>query len=208
LVQVTPGPWIHLGADEVFSIAQKEYCTFLQQAASVIESLGKRMIGWDDLGDCDFQSNFVVQWWRNWEDGEKKVRAAVDRGHLVIMSPAKMTYMDMKYNQQTTLGQSSVGYIEVDKTYQWHPETVLPGVDKNSILGIEGPCWTEFIYTQDDLDYMVFPRAIALAEIGWVDMPQRNWQDFRKRLLGHYDRLQLAGVNFYKSPVVDNANAP
>ena len=96
-----------------------------------------------------------------------------------------------------------MGYVEVDKTYNWNPETILPGVDKDSILGVEAPLWTEFIYTREDIDYMAFPRSIALAEVGWTSLPERNWQDFRKRLRGHYDRLTQLGVHFYKSPLVD-----
>ena len=216
VIDMTPGPYIHIGADEVFSMNIQDYCTFIQFVGQVIDSYDKIMIGWDDIGECEVTKingttttttttnnhPFIIQWWRNWEDGEKKVRKGVDGGHEIIMSPAKMTYMDMKYNEDTILGQSSVGYIEIDKTYNWNPETILPGVKRKDILGVEAPLWTEFIYTPEDIEYMMFPRSIALAEVGWTPLSRRHWDDFRTRLKSHYDRLTSLNVHFYKSPLV------
>ncbi|TAK34252.1 MAG: beta-N-acetylhexosaminidase, partial [Saprospiraceae bacterium] len=91
---------------------------------------------------------------------------------------------------------------ELDSAYIWDSATLLPGVSKENILGIESPLWTETVTNIEELEYMVFPRLVGHAEIGWSPAPKRNWDTYKLRLAQHGKRLETMGVNFYRSALV------
>ena len=118
------------------------------------------------------------------------------------MSPAKKTYLDMSYDSTTKLGLHWAAYIEVDSAYQWDPATIAEGITQDNILGVESPLWTETIVTMDDIEYMVFPRLVGHAEIGWSPASARSWDEYKVRLGKHGPRLTAMGINFYRSRLV------
>ena len=120
----------------------------------------------------------------------------------VIMSPASLTYMDMKYLASTQPGLEWAGYISVQKGYDWDPATLLPGVPETSILGVEAPLWSETLETMADIEFMAFPRLVGYAEIGWSSQALRNWEDYRLRLAAQGPRLDAWGVHYYRSPEI------
>jgi hexosaminidase len=118
------------------------------------------------------------------------------------MSPAKRTYLDMKYDSTTRLGLKWAAYIEVDDAYTWDPDT-LQNLDPSFILGVEAPLWGETIDTMEDIEYLLFPRLVCLAEVSWTAQPARNWENFRSRLGYHGQQLDALGIHYYPSPLVD-----
>jgi hexosaminidase len=130
-------------------------------------------------------------------------QVAAEQGAQVIMSPAAYAYLDMKYDDSTVLGLNWAGSISVEKAYSWDPATVQPGIPEDAILGVEAPLWTETVRTMDDLEYLVFPRLLGYAEIGWSPAAGRSWDEYRQRLAGHVARLEALDVDFYRGWMED-----
>jgi len=198
LAAITPGPWIHIGGDESHVTPMKDYIPFIERTQEIVWAHKKYVIGWDEIANSVIDKSTVIQFWANNENTLKGVR----QGAQVIMSPASRTYLDMQYDSTCTLGLHWAGYVEVDKAYDWDPATLVPGVDKKNILGVESPLWTETITNMKELEYMVFPRLAGHAEIGWTPASERTWDHYKIRL-GHFaSRLDIMGINFYHSPLV------
>jgi len=206
LAAMTPGPYIHIGGDESHSTPLKDYIPFIDVVQDIVKSHGKKMIGWDEISHAHLKSTSIAQVWASPENAKR----AADQGVKLIMSPANKCYLDMQYDSTTQWGLHWAAYIEVDSAYIWDPATVIPGIPKENILGIESPLWTETVTNMDELEYMVFPRLTGHAEIGWSPARERNWDTYKLRLAKHGKRLEAMGVNFYRSAQVpwDTANEP
>jgi len=126
----------------------------------------------------------------------------VKQGAKVIMSPAAKAYVDMQYHAKTKLGLHWAGYVEVDTGYNWDPATLVPGIGRENILGIEAPLWSETITNMDEIEYMVFPRLPGYAEIGWSTPASRNWNEYKVRLGNHADRFKAMQIDYYPSKLV------
>jgi hexosaminidase len=194
---LTPGPYVHIGGDEVRTLSGEEYVSFVQKAQGVVNKYGKRMIGWDEIGRIDLLPQTLVQYW----NGPLAAEAAL-KGAKVIMSPASRTYLDQKYTTSTELGLSWAGYVEVQQSYSWDPAAQLGGVSEGQIAGVEAPLWTETIRTREDIEYMVFPRLAGIAEIGWSAADGRDWNEYKLRLAEHGLRWNAWNLNFYRSPQI------
>jgi hexosaminidase len=205
LARMTPGPYLHIGGDEAHSTTPEDYATFIQRVAQIVTAHGKKMDGWNEIGAGAIPAGSVAQYWNTAtgsEDGTQTVRDAIRKGAKVVMSPANRTYLDMKYNKDTPLGQDWAALIEVKDAYSWDPATRVDGVTEKDIIGVEAPLWTETLVTSDDLEYMAYPRLPAIAEIGWSPQSARTWSDFRARLAAQGPRWTVMGVHFYRSPQV------
>ncbi|MCX8068614.1 MAG: beta-N-acetylhexosaminidase [Anaerolineae bacterium] len=194
---LTPGPYFHIGGDEAMATDPADYVAFVERVQEIVQAHGKRMIGWEEIAQARLAPTSVAQVWHG-----AMAQQAVQRGVKVILSPASKVYLDMKYNPSTPLGLSWAGYVEVRDAYDWDPANLLEGITEENILGVEAPLWTETIQTQDDMDWMVFPRLIGVAEIGWSPRDSRNWEEYCLRLAAHGLRLEAMGVRFYRSPQV------
>lgn len=192
---LTPGPFFHIGGDESHVTAHDDYVYFINRVQKIVDSHGKRVIGWDEIANAELNEDAVVQFWAD----VKNTTMGVEQGAKVIMSPAKKAYLDMQYDSTTHLGLHWAGYIEVDTAYAWNPATYVEGVTKEDILGIEAPLWTETITNMDELEYMVFPRLPGYAEIGWSAPELRNWEEYKNRLAQHGKRFDTLGIDFYRS---------
>ena len=196
---MTPGPWFHIGGDESHVTPMKEYIPFINRAQEIVIRHGKQVIGWDEISHAGLQPNTIVQFWARAENAKR----AVEKGAKVIMSPANKAYLDMQYDSTTTLGLHWIGYVEVDSAYIWDPATLVPGIGREDILGVESPLWSETITNMKDLEYMVFPRLAGHAEIGWSVASRRDWDDYRVRLGAFGPRFNAMGINYYHSPLID-----
>ena len=130
-------------------------------------------------------------------------KLAQEQGNQVLMSPAKKAYLDMQYDSTTRIGLHWAAYIELDSAYLWDPANYTEGISKKDILGVEAPLWTETVVNRDDLEYLVFPRLAAIAEVAWTPTEKRNWESFKKRIAIQGKRWELRDINFYKSPKVE-----
>jgi hexosaminidase len=198
IAALTPGPWFHMGGDESHSTKREDYIPFVNRVQEIVVKHGKKIIGWDDISIGTLQPNTFAQYWANAENAKN----AVGQGAKLIMSPAKKAYLDMQYDKNTKLGLHWAAYIEVDSAYSWDPATLVPGISRENILGIESPLWAETITNLNEIDYMVFPRLPGYAEIGWTEPSQRNWEEYKLRLAEHGERFKAMGIDYYPSTKV------
>jgi hexosaminidase len=198
IAALTPGPYIHVGGDEVEKLTSDQFRQFIERVQGIVRAHGKRMIGWDEIGPATLDPSSIVQLYR-----PKAVpREAVAQGAKVILSPADRAYLDMKYRAATPIGLSWAGMVELRDAYDWEPATRLDGVPESAILGIEGALWTETIAEMRDVEYLAFPRLAAIAELAWSPRDRRSWNDFRRRLGAQAPRWSALGINFYRSPQI------
>jgi hexosaminidase len=198
LVALTPGPYIHIGGDESHATKEEDYIPFINRVQEIVTAHGKQVIGWDEIALASLKAGSVAQYWANVENANK----AVDQGAKILMSPARKAYIDMKYDKTTKLGLRWAGLIEVDTGYNWDPATIISGIGKESIIGIEAPLWSETVTNIDEIEYMVFPRLPGYAEIGWTSAASRDWEEYRERLGKHGERFKAMDINFYPSTLV------
>ncbi len=202
----TPGLYLHLGGDEAHATDEAAYVAFMSRAQQIVAANGKQMMGWDDVaklpgGGTPLLPGTAAQVWRA-QIAETRARVAQSDA-LVVLSPSTNAYLDMKYDDQTTIGLNWAGTTTVEQAYDWNPATLIDGLPPSRLLGIEAPLWTETVATFDDLTFLTLPRLPALAEVGWTAQDQRAWPDFRTRLAAHGAVWTSAGLTFYRSPLVD-----
>jgi hexosaminidase len=198
IAALTPGPWFHIGGDEVKELTPAQYDAFIERVQGIVRKHGKQVIGWDEIASAALEPDTLVQVWRP----KTAMGPALAQGAKAIMSIASRAYVDMKYDKRTPIGLMWAGTIEVPDAYDWDPAAMVPGLDPSAIVGVEAPLWSETIATIRDIEFLAFPRLIAIAEIGWTPQEQRRWDGFRQRLVTHTPRLTALGVNFYRSPTV------
>jgi hexosaminidase len=197
LAELTPFPYIHIGGDEASSTPIEEYRKFIKRMQEIVISHGKITIGWGEIGDAELLPGTIVQHWK-----ETKYQGAKKQGAKLILSPASKAYLDMKYDDATPIGFNWAGLIGVKDAYDWEPGSYLPLLEEQDILGIEAPLWSETLKTMQDVEYLTFPRLLALAELAWSPKGQ-DWADFRQRLGVHGKHMEAKGINFYRSPEID-----
>ena len=198
IAALTPGPYFHIGGDEVKKLTDAEYNAFVNRVQQIVQLRGKLMIGWDEVASAELLKTSVVQHWR---PGTALASVAA-RGVKLIMSPANRTYLDMQYDTSTVLGLFWAGRIEVSDSYNWDPATLMEGVPEDAVLGVEAPLWSETLANIREVEWMAFPRLAAIAEIGWTPQPARGFDHFKVRLGGQGPRWQALGLNFYRSPQI------
>jgi hexosaminidase len=170
---------------------------FGRKVVGIIESLGKRPMAWDDQVEAQAPKSVVIQWWRR--DRPDVLVAAAKSGYDLVISPADQLYFD--YHQGP--GEPGApwegnkgGPQSIAKMLAWEPvpDNFTPE-ESARVLGIEACVWTEFIATERYLQFMTFPRLLALAEIAWRPKGPRDETEFSKRLEPHIEALRAKGIN-------------
>ena len=203
LAAITPGPYIHLGGDESHATAKDDYLLFINKIQPIVKKYGKKMIGWEEAAQSSLDSSTVIQHWANPEHA----KVAVQKGAKIIMSPAKNIYLDMQYDSTSRIGLHWAAYVSVDSAYNWKLSTKTVGIPRESILGVEAPLWKETVVNMDDIEYLVFPRLLGVAEIGWSNEAERNWDEYKVRLGKQASRMKALGIDFYRSTQVPWADS-
>jgi hexosaminidase len=164
----------------------------IHHADSFLVSRGRKMIGWDEIMEGGLSPDATVMSWR----GEEAGISAANMGHDVVMTPGKYMYFDFYQADPTTQPYAIGGYTPIKKVYSYNPapDTLSPEVKKH-ILGLQANTWTEYIPTESHLEYMMFPRALAVAEIGWTSQEKRDWESFKQRVNKNIPVLQSMGLN-------------
>ncbi len=199
MAAMTPGPWFHVGGDEVKTLSPEQYTRFIERVQGIVQSHGKQMIGWDETARANLLPTSIVQYWRP----KEPPGGAVQKGSKVILSSADRLYLDMKYHTGTAIGLDWSGYVDVRTSYDWEPGTHVPGIPESSLVGIEAPIWSETVSNIRDLEFLAFPRLAAVAELAWSPPAQRQpWDQFKVRLGAQAPRWSALGVNFYRAPDV------
>ena len=217
VIQLFPSKYIHIGGDECPKENWKRsaFCQqlikdknlkdehglqsyFIQRIEKYINSKGKKIIGWDEILEGGLAPNATVMSWR----GEEGGIAAAQQNHEVIMTPQTYCYLDhsqSKNEDSVTIG----GYLPLEKVYSFEPiPAVLNALQQKYILGAQGNVWTEYMKNEKKVEYMIFPRMSALAEVLWSPKQKRNWKDFERRLPIILQRLDKQKIN-YSNAYVD-----
>lgn len=194
---LTPGAWLHVGGDEAVGIADEDYRTFVTEMQGVVTAEGKTLVGWDEIGPAPLEPPFLAQHWFD----EGNARDAVAQGGQLVASPAEHAYLDMEHDTAADYGQTWAGRVNVRDAYDWDP--VPTGLAESDVVGLEGALWTEYIDSRERLDFMLWPRLTAHAEVGWSPSEAREWDDFRVRLGAHGARLDVLAVGYYQTGTVD-----
>jgi hexosaminidase len=197
IAAMTPGPFMHIGGDEVQVLTVEQYASFIDRVQDIVTRHGKRMVGWDETGRAHLRPGSIAQMWRS-----DTSMAAVRQGAKLVMSPATQVYLDMKYTPATELGLDWAAFIELRTAYDWDPVTRYKGVTEGDVLGVEAPLWSETVQNITAAEYLIVPRLPAAAEIAWSPTSTHDWENFRTRIAAHGPRWRLLGVNYYASPQV------
>ena len=157
-----------------------------------LNSHGRKLLGWDEILDGGLAPNATVMSWRGTEGG----LAAIRSGHKAIMSPGQYCYLDgyqdAPYSQPEAIG----GYLPLKKVYGYEPVPDSLSADEAKLMyGVQANLWTEYIPTEEHAEYMLYPRAIALAEVAWSKPENKSWEDFHRRALKIVDELKAKGYH-------------
>jgi len=201
LAALTPGPYVAIGGDEAKATSTADYARVVTEAAADVRAAGKVPWGWQEITATPVGTPSVAGYW-DIGPVQASVQRAAAAGTRLVLMPANHAYLDQKYSGATTLGLDWAGFVDVQDAYDWDPATYVPGVASTSVLGVEGDLWTETITSPADIDYMVFPRLPAIAELGWSAPATHDWAAFRLRLAAQAPRWKAAGIGFYASPEV------
>jgi hexosaminidase len=199
LAAITPGEYIHIGGDESHATKKKDYIYFVNRVREIVKKHKKKMIGWADIAAADLEENSLAQFWQT---KPKNALAAIKQNVKIIMSPANLAYMDMKYDSICPLGLNWAGYVNVEKAYDWNLENYVEGITKENIVGIEAPLWAETIKKMEDIEYLVFPRLPGYAELGWSKDANKSWEEYKVRLGRQKERFEYMNINYFASPLV------
>ncbi|MEQ8217633.1 MAG: family 20 glycosylhydrolase [Arenibacter sp.] len=196
---ITPGPYFHAGGDESHVTKKKDFIHFVSKVDKIVKKYGKKMIGWDEIVHADVDTSAIAQFWAN----EENAKLAVEKGLKVILSPGKKAYLDMQYDTLSKYGLHWAGYIPVDTGYVWTPERYVQGINKENILGIEAPLWSETVSNMDEVEYLVFPRMIGYSELSWSTEENRSWDNYKVRLGNQAPYLDKMNVKYYPSELIE-----
>jgi len=197
IAAITPGPYFHVGGDEVKVLTTGQYTRFIERVQTIVTRHGKKMVGWEEIAKAKLNSTTLAQQWKT-----DSAATALQHGSKLILSPGKKVYLDMKYTPSIELGLKWAGYVEVRDAYDWDPANYLPGVSETNIVGVEAPLWSETIRNITAAEYLAMPRLPAVAEVGWTPQRRRGWESFRSRVAAQVPRWNYLGVNYYRSPQI------
>jgi hexosaminidase len=166
---------------------------FIGRMNDFLRSRGRRLVGWDEILEGGAPPGAVIMSWR----GVKGAIAAARAGHDVVMAPTTHTYFDYYQSKDPSEPLAIGGFLPLETVFEFDPiPTELTPEEARRILGAQGQLWTEYIPTPEHLEYMAFPRLVALAEVTWTGKPGRDYADFLRRLRRHLERLQMLEVRF------------
>jgi hexosaminidase len=187
-------------AEEHLANEEELQSYLVRRAEKILESKGKKLIGWDEILQGGLAPNAAVMSWRGMDGGI----TAAKMNHPVVMSPTGFTYVDY-YQGDPALEPTTFGRLLLSTVYKFEP---LPeGVDPKYILGGQANLWTESVPNARHAEYMTWPRAFALAETLWSPKGARDWDDFMRRIEAQLQRLDNAQVNYARA-VYDVAITP
>lgn len=211
VAQLFPFEYIHMGGDEaaknmweknelIKGLMQREglkdmhevQSYFVKRVEKIIQAKGKRLIGWDEILEGGLAPNATVMSWRGMKGGIE----AAKMGHQVVMSPTDFAYLDFMQGDPVT---ESLVYasLRLNKAYEFDPTP--PGVDQKLILGGQGNLWTEQIQNMRTVQYMTWPRGLAIAESVWSPKEKKNWTSFVQRVEKQFERLDVQETKYART---------
>ena len=163
---------------------------------TMLAKYGKKIIGWDEILEGGLSPNATVMSWR----GEEGGIASALQSHDVIMTPGgNGMYLDHYQGDSKIEPVTIGGYTTLEKTYSYNPvpDTLVAMGKAHHILGVQGNTWSEYMYTNAQREYMMYPRVVAVSEIAWTPNEKKDYKDFERRINNAYVRLDGIGVNYH-----------
>ncbi len=185
-----------LTADKNHTAEEKLQSYVIQRMEKYLETKGKKIIGWDEILEGGLAPSATVMSWR----GEEGGIAAALMDHNVIMTPGgNGMYLDAYQGDSKIEPVTIGGYTPLEKTYSYNPvpDTLASMGKGNYVLGVQGNTWAEYMYTEEIREYMIFPRIIAVAEIGWTNLDRKDYKDFERRIENAYVRLDEHNMGYH-----------
>ncbi|MDB5012056.1 MAG: beta-N-acetylhexosaminidase, partial [Daejeonella sp.] len=211
LAVLFPFEYIHMGGDEcpknywekndqIKGLMQKEDLKNMEEVQSyftkrlekIVESKGKKFMGWDEILEGGISPSAAVMSWRGVKGGIE----AAKMKHQVVMSPTTFAYLD--YMQADAITEPHVyATLRLSKAYEFEP--IPEGVDPQYIRGGQANLWTEQVYNIRQAEYMTWPRGFAIAESVWSPKEKKDWTHFAQKTEKHFKRLDLAETKYAPS---------
>lgn len=214
VMAIFPSKYIHIGGDEADKTEWKN-CPNCQKrikdnnlkdeeelqsyAIKRIERYlnehGREIIGWDEILEGGLAPGATVMSWR----GEDGGIAAAKAGHDVIMTPSSHLYLDYYQADPFTEPKAIGGYVPLEKVYSYNPvsDKLTTDAERQHVIGVQGNLWTEYVDDEKAAEYMLFPRLLAVAEVGWTPQEKRSYEDFLRRVNWEMPHLKEQGINVY-----------
>ncbi|MBT6881710.1 MAG: family 20 glycosylhydrolase [Flavobacterium sp.] len=212
VVTLFPGKYIHIGGDEAPKTNWKRcaHCQrlikekglkdehglqsyFIARMEKYINTKGKQIIGWDEILEGGLAPNATVMSWR----GTSGAIEAAKEGHDVILTPGSHCYFDHYQSEDENEPLAIGGFLPLEKVYHFNPiPKELTEEESKYVLGAQGNVWTEYMKTEKQVEYMAFPRAVALSEVVWSSPENKNYTDFINRLEQYQKRLDQLDINY------------
>jgi hexosaminidase len=212
VAQLFPFEYIHVGGDEcpknywekndaIKGLMQREKLKSMEEVQSyfekrlekIVESKGKKFMGWDEILEGGLAPSAAVMSWRGVKGGIE----AAKMKHDVVMSPTTYAYLD--YMQGDAITEPRIyASLRLNKTYEFEP--VPDGVDPQYIKGGQANLWSEQVYNMRHAQYMLWPRAFAIAESVWSPKEKKNWNHFFSKVEKHFERYDVTEKKY--SPAV------
>ena len=211
VMELFPSEYIHIGGDEANKNPWKA-CPKCQQRMKdeglkdvdelqsyaihrmevFLNKHGRKLLGWDEIMEGGLAPNATVMSWRGEEGGLKAIRS----GHRAVMTPAEFFYLD--YYQDAPISQPEAigGYVPLEKVYSYDPvKADFTPEEKALVYGVQANQWAEYISTDEQYEYMMYPRLLAVAEVGWSEPERKDFADFRNRALVAVDWMTANGYH-------------
>lgn len=206
-----PSKYIHIGGDEAAKTSWK-MCPLCQQRIKdehldgvnglqsyliqriekFLNAHGRQAIGWDEILDGGLAPNATVMSWRGTEGGLK----AMQMGHPAIMSPGAYCYIDSYQDAPPSQPEAIGGYLPLEKVYSYNPvPDTITAAQAALLMGVQANLWAEYVPTPEHSEFMLYPRVLALAEVGWSNPAMKDYKDFHRRALTAVADLQQKGYH-------------
>jgi hexosaminidase len=215
IIPLFPSQYFHIGGDECpktlwkkcplcqkrmkeegFTTEHELQSYFVQRMEKFLNEKGKKLIGWDEILEGGLAPNAAVMSWR----GEEGGIAAAKQHHFVVMTPGKYCYLDHYQADPKTEPLAIGGFLPLEQVYNYDPVPAsLTHEEAQYIMGAQGNVWTEYMKTPEYVEYMVYPRASALAEVVWSPKESKNYAGFKNRMINQLKRYDAYGINYCKA---------
>ena len=145
---------------------------------------GKEMIGWDEIIEGGLSKTATVMWWRSW--AKNAPSKTTGQGNPIIFTPNGQFYLDYQEDKNS-----------VANIYNYDPMSEIQNAEMQPlVLGVQGNVWCEWIPSRERMQYMAIPRLLAIAELGWSNPSQKDWNAFARRLANQFERLNIMNINY------------
>lgn len=215
VMDLFPSRFVHIGGDECnkaawakcddcqalklaegLSTEEELQSYFIRRVERFVSRRGRTLIGWDEILEGGLAPGAAVMSWR----GEQGGITAARSGHSVVMSPHSSCYLDLKQGDPELEPQLGYSQCLLSTVYAYDPVPAeLTRSEAAFVLGVQGNLWGESIQRREHAHYMLFPRLLAIAEVGWTPPGLRNWDGFVSRLEPALERLAQRGIDYAPS---------